>query len=94
MRWLCYLVPALYLALCAASVAALFFSTEPLVGIYVVFLAWPWAFLIDMVASSSFVVNIALVAGIFLVNAALLFFSCRVIGALFRRAPNVTGSSD
>ncbi len=91
MRWLCYLAPALYLMLCATSVAALFFSTEPLVGLYAVFLAWPWTFVFDMVNSSSFLVNIALAASAFLANAALLFFSCRVIGALFRRTPNGGG---
>lgn len=85
MRWLCLILPGAYLLLCAASLVVLFVSTEPLVGIYAVFLAWPWDFVFELVGSGSFAVNVALVAAAFLVNAMLLYAACRLVGALFRR---------
>ncbi len=86
MRWVCYIAPAIYLALCVASVAVLFISTEPLVGLYALFLAWPWSFVVlDTVNSSSMVVNIALVAAAFALNAAILYGVSRLLMSLLRR---------
>jgi hypothetical protein len=85
MRWICLLAPGAYLVLCAASIAALFISTEPLVGLYAVFLAWPWSFVLEfVVAGDSFLVNMALIAAAFLINAALLYAACRLLTSLFR----------
>ena len=79
MRWLSYLLPGLYLALCGASIVILFISTEPLAALYALFLAWPWSFVLELVGSDQFLVNVALVTVSFLINAAILYAASLLI---------------
>lgn len=88
MRWLVFLLPALYLLLCAAAIIAVFISTEPLVGLYAVLLAWPWMFVLDWVVSDSLAVNLAAFAAVFALNAYLLYLLSLWTGRLLFGLPS------
>ena len=89
MKWLIYVIPAVYLAACAYSVWLIFTVPDGLAGMLAYFLTWPWGLIPGWFPSDGFIWNIVMALVAFALNAAIMVLvlklATKMVRAAFRR---------
>ena len=84
MKWLIYVIPAIYLAACAYSIWIIFTVPDGLAGMLALFLAWPWSFIPGWFPGDAFYMNIAMAIAAFILNAAIMVLVLKLLARLLR----------
>ena len=91
MKWLIYVIPALYLAACGYSIWLIFTVPDGLAGMLAYFLTWPWGFIPGWFPSGEFYWNIIMALAAFALNAAIMVLVPIFLIKLIRRSATRPG---